>query len=87
LIVTPRKKGIPLDVEKIGQLAKKIYLSLRRQSENPLEIYAALLMIKIHLEVVYKIEENGFHLFIKSYEKHCTDSHKNIDFVEGNKRK
>ena len=63
----PEEIRVALDPRKLARVAKKSFLFLKRKSKCPVEAYAALLIVKVCLELEFGFTESGFRSVVGSF--------------------
>ena len=73
MIIIPKNVDVPLDVNKMSRLGKKIIDLLMRKTKNPVEAYAILLILKTIIEEEMGFNEEDFKSLIDEFKRKDKD--------------
>ena len=65
--IVPENKDVPIDVDKLTRLGKKIFDLLTRRTKKPYEAYAVILILKTLFEEEMHFKENDFKPLIDNF--------------------
>lgn len=69
MIIIPKNVDVPLDINKISRIGKKILDLLMRKTKNPHEAYAILLILKTIIEKEMGFNEEDFKPLIDEFKR------------------